>query len=549
MGKRSIFLTEPRPQIKNLDMLPVIDRSLIDYDKYHQFIVMAGIKYSMAIQATRGCPYECFYCDVYKTAKFHRRRSVEHLINEIRLLADIGIKRIDFIDDIFNVNKKECASFFELVLKRRLDLKFYFPTGLRGDILNKDMIDLMVEAGTIGVNLSLEHPSPRLQKVMRKNLNVEKLHENIKYIAEKYPSVVLGLNVMHGFPTETEEEALSTLEFIKSIRWLHFPYFHTVRIFPGTELEKFALGSGIPKDLIEQSQQMPYHEDPPTLPFSQRFTKSVKTEFLREYVLSKERLLHVLPYQMEQFTEDELNQKYNSYFPTRIKTLDDLLGITKIDRAELRNKQCIDESQNRIRNLKTRIRTKFLPAVTKKRNALRLILIDLTTYFSHDAGTHEYNVLEPPFGLMALLSYINKEFGDRVEGKIYKPRIDFDSYEELYNLIDNFNPDIIGVRAMTLYKDFFHETIANMRRYGITVPIIVGGPYPTASYREILQDKNINLTVVAEGEVTLADILEKTIANNKQLPDAEVLKKIPGVAFLEEAADMPTADAVETFVA
>jgi len=111
MGKRSIFLTEPRPQIKNLDMLPVIDRSLIDYDKYHQFIVMAGIKYSMAIQATRGCPYECFYCDVYKTAKFHRRRSVEHLINEIRLLADIGIKRIDFIDDIFNVNKKECASF------------------------------------------------------------------------------------------------------------------------------------------------------------------------------------------------------------------------------------------------------------------------------------------------------------------------------------------------------------------------------------------------------------------------------------------------------
>ena len=56
MNEKSIYQTNQRPQIKNLDTLPLIDRSLIDYDKYHKFIGHAGEKYSMAIQATRGCP-------------------------------------------------------------------------------------------------------------------------------------------------------------------------------------------------------------------------------------------------------------------------------------------------------------------------------------------------------------------------------------------------------------------------------------------------------------------------------------------------------------
>jgi radical SAM superfamily enzyme YgiQ (UPF0313 family) len=529
-----IQITNSRQQTKNLDIFPIIDRSLIDYEKYHKFIGHAGVKYSMAIQATRGCPYKCFFCDIHKTSKIHYRRSIKHLFGEVKLLADIGIKRIEFIDDIFNVNKEDFRAFFELVLKQRLDLEFFFPTGLRGDLLNKDMIDLMIEAGTVGINLALEHASVRLQKLMGKNLDVEELHENLQYISEKYPRVILVLNAMHGFPTETEEEALMTLNYIKSIRWIHFPYLHNVIIFPGTELEKLALEAGISRESIEQSQDMSYHQIPSTLPFSREFTRRVRTIFLREYVLNKERLLHILPYQLEQFSEDELNQKYNSYFPTKIKSLDDLLDLVKIDRSELGPKKCFDENQVRISDLKSRIKEKFPPSTKKRKNALRLMLIDLSTYFSNTIDPREYSVLEPPMGLMALLTYINQEFRDRVEGRIYKSRIDFESYQELYNLINAFSPDIIGIRAMTFYKVFFHEAIAYIRKRGITLPIIAGGPYPTASYNSLLQDKNINLVVIGEGEITLAEIIEQSLANNNRLPDVEVLKKIPGIAFFKD---------------
>ena len=105
MSSIPIYKSEDRPQVAALETLPLIDRSLIDYDKYHKFVGHAGRKYHMAMQATRGCPYKCFYCDIYKTTANHFRRSADHIFDEVRTLADMGVRRIEFIDDIFNVNE------------------------------------------------------------------------------------------------------------------------------------------------------------------------------------------------------------------------------------------------------------------------------------------------------------------------------------------------------------------------------------------------------------------------------------------------------------
>jgi len=160
------------------------------------------------------------------------------------------------------------------------------------------------------------------------------------------------------------------------------------------------------------------------------------------------------------------------------------------------------------------------------------LLIDLSTYYTHGGEIREYNVLEPPLGLMALMTYINQlEIGQKVNGKICKSRIDFDSNDELHELIIDFVPDIIGFRAMTFYRNFFHDTVAYLRDQGVSQPIIVGGPYPTASYQELLQDRNVDLAVIAEGELTLTEILERMITNNNQFPNKKILNEISGIAF------------------
>ena len=56
---------------------------------------------------------------------------------------------------------------------------------------------------------------------------------------------------------------------------------------------------------------------------------------------------------------------------------------------------------------------------------------------------------------MALQSYLNREFKDKVKGKIIKTSVDFDNYDELESIINDFQPDLIGVSAMTFHKNFF----------------------------------------------------------------------------------------------
>ena len=539
-----IKITPTRKQINNLDKLPTYDRSLVDYSKYNETIGHAGVKYSMAVQATRGCPYRCFYCDVYKTTLHHFRRTVDSVFEEVKMIAGMGVKRIEFIDDIFNVKAKDFVSFFNKVIQAKLDVSFFFPTALKGDLLTKEVIDVMMQGGAVGVNVSLESASPRMQKVMRKNLNIEKFRENLEYICKNYPSAVTTLNTMHGFPTEKEDEAMMTLDFIFSMKWIHFPYTHIVRIFPGTDLEKFALDHGVPKGAINESIDKSYHQVTPTLPFSKDFTEKYKLKFLKEYVLNKERLLKVLPVQMKHFTEEELNQRYSSYFASRIKSLKDVLRMANIKDEELKIK-CLSEKEIIVPELEKKIKQKF-PSKKVKKNAFKILLINISTHFTKDKSVSEYDVLEPPLGLIALQSYLDHVFKDEIEGKLIKSRIEFDSYDELNKIVEDFKPDLIGVSAMTFHKDFFHEAISQIRNGGYKKLLIAGGPHPTTSYSEVLKDKNIDLCVLGEGEVTLAEIVQKMMQNkNSKLID-EDLKLIDGIAFIDNSKEKTKLDSGTT---
>ena len=285
----------------------------------------------------------------------------------------------------------------------------------------------------------------------------------------------------------------------------------------------------MPKKVINESIDKSYHEVTPTLPFRKEFTEKYKLKFLKEYVLNKERLLKVLPVQMKHFTESELNQRYASYFPRKINGLKDVLKIAGIKDSELKV-NCLREDEVEIVEADKKINSKF-PVKIVKENAFRILLINISTHFSKDKNVSEYDVLEPPLGLIALQSFLNRKFKENIRGMLIKSRVDFDNYEELSKLISDFNPDMIGVSAMTFHKDFFHDAIANIRKT-YKKPIVVGGPHPTTSYTEVLKDKNIDINVIGEGENTLSEIVE-LLMNKKEL-NYENLSKIPGIAFDEE---------------
>ncbi len=517
-------LTAKRDPISNLDSLPIPDRSLINYSKYSKYIGQGLVKNAITMQASRGCPYSCAYCCRVWPRKAYFR-SAEHIFKEVKYYYERGFRKFVIIDDIFNLDKENAIRFFDLIIENKLKIMLLFPSGLRGDILTKEFIDKMIEAGTRSFPLSLETASERLHKMIKKNLDLERFRENIEYIIDKYPHVILELNTMHGFPTETIEESQKTLNFIKSLKYIHFPYVHILKYHSNTDIEKIAMENGLSKRDIEDSKNMAYHEIPDCLPFPKSYTLKYQSDFLNNYVLLKDRLLKVLPYQLQVLNEDELVQKYNSYLPFDIYKMDDFLNYVGIKKSEIEIYQEESLLKNSIGNIPG-------SKISRNTEAISILLIDASQYFSDDTDGL-YNVVEQPLGLLCLATYLNEKLNDQVNIKIIKSGIDFDNFNELKDLLLGFKPDVIGIRALTYYRNFFHRTVARIKNWLPEIPVIAGGPYATNDYKDLLKDPNIDFAILGEGELTFLEVIQNFIYNNKKLPDNDKLSSIPGIAFIE----------------
>jgi amino acid adenylation domain-containing protein len=525
-----IVVTSPRSSITDLNVLPFPDRTLVDYKKYLRNIGNAPAKNTISIISSRGCPYHCLFCHkIWPKQHFHR--SAENIFQEISNSYHAGIRRFVFLDDIFNFDLKNSSRLLEMIINHRLEIQLFFPNGLRSDRLTKEYIDLLANAGTVNIDVALESASPRIQKMIRKNLNLEKFQENIDYILKKYPQIILELEMMIGFPTETEEEALTTYELLKSLKWVHFPNLNILKIYPNTDISRIAIENGVSEELINRSSGMAYHEIPETLPFSKEFALQYQSIFFSEYFFSKERLLHVLPAQMKVLTEDELVKKYNSYLPLDIKSFNDLLEFSRISPEELGDEKFLQEDKMAAPGYEEKIK-KYFPIKKENPNSFRLLLLDCSQLFSPEAEGMLYDVVEAPLGLMYILTYLNNRFGGNLSGKIAKSRIDFDSFDELKEIVDHFKPQLIGIRCLSFYKNLFHKLVSLLKLWYPDIPIITGGPYSTSDYTSILSDRNVDLAVLGEGEITISELIEKMLENNGKLPEEGILREIPGLAFL-----------------
>jgi radical SAM superfamily enzyme YgiQ (UPF0313 family) len=188
---------------------PVPDFSLVDMRQYS----------AMNIQYSRGCPFQCEFCDIIEIyGRVPRTKTNEQMLAELDALREIGWRGLVFIvDDNFIGNKKNVRLFMPDLVKwsRENDFPFSYITEASVNLAEDDqLLGMMEEAGFRRVFLGIETPVEESLKEAQKGQNTRRdLLDSVKKIQSYGMEVMAGFIV--GFDNDPEDIFERQVNFIQ----------------------------------------------------------------------------------------------------------------------------------------------------------------------------------------------------------------------------------------------------------------------------------------------------------------------------------------------
>jgi radical SAM PhpK family P-methyltransferase len=212
-GKSGFRRTGREPEDNHLD------EHLVDWSTFDPKFYLP----SVYMRTARSCPFSCAFCNYPTMAGKHVTASEDPLIGEMRYLHERGVRSILFVDDTFNVPLPR----FKSLLKKMIEARFNFRwvSFFRCSNADEEAFELMKQSGCLGVFLGIESGDQRILDAMNKSAKLERYRYGIKRLNE-LGIVTFGAFIV-GYPSETDESARNTLEFIQSTQ----PTFYTPQIY------------------------------------------------------------------------------------------------------------------------------------------------------------------------------------------------------------------------------------------------------------------------------------------------------------------------------
>jgi radical SAM superfamily enzyme YgiQ (UPF0313 family) len=163
-------------------------------------------------------------------------------VDEILMLhSKYRVSEFVIWDDTFTMDIQRAKDVCDRIIKSGIKITLQLRGGVRVEQMDEELMSKLKEAGAEIMCVGIESAVWRIQKMIKKNLKIEKVDEFLK-LAKKYRLTTIGL-MMLGFPGESLDEIK------KSIRWatnsqLDYTFFSIVTPFPGTELHQLAVQEG-----------------------------------------------------------------------------------------------------------------------------------------------------------------------------------------------------------------------------------------------------------------------------------------------------------------
>ncbi|KKL07284.1 hypothetical protein LCGC14_2587560, partial [marine sediment metagenome] len=231
--RNDVVINNPdREPVDNLDDLPFPARHLVPIRKYY-YLGKKSLGISNIVMS-RGCQFNCTFCNKKIFGYKVRQRSVENKFEEIKQLVETyGTKEIHISDDTFNNDRDNIMSLWKLLIKEKIDVKIHPSNGMRVDKVDEEQFILMKKAGFTGVVFGVESGNQEILNNIRKGTTLQQIRTAFK-LAHKVNFDEIWGTFIFGLKGETIQTAKNTLKFAMELNPT-IAKFHILVPYPGTE--------------------------------------------------------------------------------------------------------------------------------------------------------------------------------------------------------------------------------------------------------------------------------------------------------------------------
>ena len=232
-----IKITGPAHLIEPIDRIPSPDWDFLQ----------VGKKGPGHIMTSRGCPFNCRFCEAGEFWKKYRCYSPEYVVQEIETIYKrYGREELVIMDDLFFMNKERIERIKDLLVKKKITQKMRFEVIGRADLFTEEVARILSQMNVFAISFGMESGSEKILRYLKnETVTIDQIRRAVA-LAKKYKMQVLG-TFMVGSLGETEKDIKKTINFIKELN-LDQVGVNVTTPFPGTQLWEVAKKKGLVKD-------------------------------------------------------------------------------------------------------------------------------------------------------------------------------------------------------------------------------------------------------------------------------------------------------------
>ena len=204
-----------------------------------------------------GCDYKCTYCTIPNARGISRSDSLENIKINVSEIASKDIKEIiltgvnigDYGKGEFG-NKRHETTFLELIKELDLtkNINRFRISSIEPNLLKNDIIDFVASSNLFvpHFHIPLQSGSNKILGLMKRRYRKELYEDRIRYIHSKIRDVCIGVDVIVGFPGETDSDFHETYNFLLN---LDISYLHVFSYSERDNTEASSMINPVPKNI------------------------------------------------------------------------------------------------------------------------------------------------------------------------------------------------------------------------------------------------------------------------------------------------------------